>query len=518
MLNNLKYKVPGNYNEQQLVTELCERYTIEKEPTIAEKITICDTFDWRLFNKSLVLFASGSRLFLRYLAKSDIMQSAEIKALPVFIREFPDGELKNQLAPIIKMRALLKLAELHSRSSSYRVLNAEEKTVARLAYEEFRASRKKGARILATYLWLKPVKGYPKYARNLGRQIEATGFTVSKTDDIFFAALAAVDKKPGSYSAKINLQLDPEMRSDKAAKVIFRDLLDVMRVNEAHIEKDLDTEFLHDFRVAVRRKRSALGQIKAVFPTKTTARFKKDFAYVGKLSNELRDLDVYLLKEDTYKAKLPPVLRHDIDPLFDYLRQKRSKALQKVIRGLKAKKYAKIMQDWEAFLNRPQTDPATASNAKRPVIDVARNRIYKRYRVAVKFGSQILENTEDEMLHVLRIHCKKLRYLIEFFSSLFPRKKISNLIGILKKLQDNLGDFNDLRVQKEYLLNIIAELPASQQQSKKTHAAIGSLIGALDSEKQTVKDAFAKTFTDFAAPPNQELFRELFVPMAQEEV
>jgi len=333
---------------------------------------------------------------------------------------------------------------------------------------------------------------------------------VSKVDDIYFKALAVVDKKPGSYTAKVNIQLDPDMRSDKAAKAILSFLVQIMRINEAHIEKDVDTEFIHDFRVAIRRTRSALGQIKYVFPTKTTDRFKKDFSFVGRLSNELRDLDVYLLNEDKYKAMLPPILRDDIDPLFDYLRKKRSKALHKVIRGLKSKKYAKILQDWEAFLNKPQRDSVTASNAKLPVIDLARNRIYKKYRNVVKVGNQILENTEDEMLHVLRIHCKKLRYLMEFFSSLFPPKKINTLIDQLKKLQDNLGDFNDLRIQREYLLNIIEELPIAHQQSKKTLAAIGSLIGALVNEKQAVKDAFAKTFTDFTSPANQGLFRELF--------
>jgi len=515
---NLKYTLPDGYNKQPLINELADHYTIKKESAVAERLTIYDTFDWRLFNKSLVLYACGNRLFLRKLAKNEIMHSAEISTFPVFIWEFPDGELKHLLAPIIKIRALINLVAVNSRSIPYRILNADEKTVALLAYEEFQTSRKKDAPVLATHLWLKPVKGYPKYARDLAKRIEAAGFTLSKVDDIYFKALAVVDKKPGSYTAKVNIQLDPDMHSDKATKAILRFLVQVMRINEANIEKDLDTEFLHDFRVAVRRARSAtrsaLGQIKYVFPTKTTDRFKKDFAFVGKLSNELRDLDVYLLNEDKYKAMLPPILRDDIDPLFDHLRKKRSKALQKVIRGLKAKKYAKILQDWEAFLNKPQRDSVTASNAKLPVIDPARNRIYKKYRNVVKVGSQILENTEDEMLHVLRIHCKKLRYLMEFFSSLFPPKKINTLIEQLKKLQDNLGDFNDLCVQREYLLNIIEELPIAHQQSKKTLAAIGSLIGALDKEKQTVKDAFAKTFTGFASPANQGLFRELFASTA----
>jgi len=514
MQNNLKFKMPDGHDEKQFIGKLANQYALKKEPAVAEKFTICDTFDWRLFNNSLVLYASANRLFLRKLAADEILHSTEITALPAFIWDFPESELKRQLAPIIKMRALLRLVEVQSRSVCYRILNADQKTVARLAYAEFRPWRRKNKPPLVTHLWLKPVKGYPKYMRTLVKQFQEAGLKINEKEELYFKALEVVNKKPGDYSAKINIQLDPQMRSDQAAKVILRFLLQVMRINEAQIDKDLDTEFLHDFRVAIRRTRSALGQIKYVFPAKTTARFKKDFAYAGKLSNELRDMDVYLLKEDTYKAMLPPILRDDIDPLFDHLRKKRSKALQRVIRGLKAKKYTKIMEDWEAFLNKPQRDSAGASNAKLPVIDLARNRIHKKYRNVVQVGSQILENSEDGMLHVLRIHCKKLRYLMEFFSSLFPRKKRNTLIGQLKQLQDNLGDFNDLRVQRGYLLDIIEELPMAQRQSNKTIAAIGSLVGALDKEKQTVKDAFAKTFTDFASPANQALFRELFASTA----
>ncbi len=518
MQKKLKFKLPDGHNEKQFFGKLADRYALIREPAVTERFTICDTFDWRLFNKSLVLYASGNRLFLRKLAEDEILYSAEIPSFPVFIRDFPDSELRRQLTPIIKMRALLMLVDVQSRSVPYRILNPDGKTVARLAFEEFRPWRRKNKLAVVSHLWLKPVKGYPKYSRTLVRLFQEAGLKISKREDVFLRALEVVDKKPGDYSTKVNIQLDPNMCSDKATKAILRFLLQVMRINEANIEKDLDTEFLHDFRVAVRRTRSALGQIKSVFPIKITDRFKKDFALVGELSNELRDLDVYLLNEDKYKAMLPPILRNDIDPLFDHLRKKRSKALQKVIRGLKAKKYAKLLQDWEAFLNKPQRDSVTASNAKLPVIDLSRRRIYKKYRNVVKVGGQILGNTEDEMLHVLRIHCKKLRYLMEFFSGLFPRKKINVLIAQLKKLQDNLGDFNDLCIQEEYLLNIIKELPATQRQLKKTLVAIGSLVGTLGRERQMVKDAFAETFTDFSSSGNNELFQELFASKTREDV
>jgi CHAD domain-containing protein len=506
----LRFHFPDGYDEQQLINELADHYSIKKERFIFKSFAIYDTFDWRLFNKSLVLYKSGNNLVLRKLFESTTMHSVEITSPPVFIWDFPDSELKEQLAPIIKMRALLELAEVYSRAVPYRILNQDEKTVVRLVYEEIRPSCDNDTSALTTYFWLEPIKGYPKHSQNLSKRLEEAGFTAGKREDVYFKALEVVDKKPGNYSTKLNIQLDPDMRSDEATKIILRFLLEIIRTNEAHLEKDLDTEFLHDFRVAIRRTRSALGQIKNVFPAQTTDRFQKDFASLGKKTNQLRDVDVYLLNEFTYREMLPAVLRDDIDPLFDHLREKRSKAFQEVISSLDSRKYKQILQDWDVFLNEPRQDSPAASNADLPIIDLARKRVYKKYRRTVKDGSLILENTKDEMLHLLRIECKKLRYLLEFFSSLFPRKKIGVLIEQLKKLQDNLGDFNDFCVQEEYLLNIAAELAKTDEKSKKTLVAIGSLIGTLDREKQTVKDAFAKTFTAYASPANERLFRELF--------
>ena len=80
-----------------------------------------------------------------------------------------------------------------------------------------------------------------------------------------------------------------------------------MRQNEAGIRADWDTEFLHDFRVAIRRTRSALSQIKGVLPVDAVEHFKDAFRELGRSTNRLRDLDVYLLEEETYRAMLPAV-------------------------------------------------------------------------------------------------------------------------------------------------------------------------------------------------------------------
>ena len=510
MVDPAQFNLPGEYDIEQFINESSDPYGVKKERGKTETIRIYDTFDWRLFNKSLVLYSCADKLCLRKLSKSEIMDSVNITSFPVFIWEFPSSKLKEQLAAVIGVRALLKLVEIQSRSMPYRLLDREGKTVVRLVCEEIRSSRNKNAPALAAHLWLQPVKGYSKHSQKIARRFEQAGLTANTEDDIYFKGLKVADKTPGGYSSKITLQLDPHMRADEATKVILRFLLRIIRVNAANIEKDIDTEFIHDFRVAVRRTRAALGQIRFVFPAKTTERFKKDFAFVGKLTNELRDLDVYLLKEKAYKAKVAPVLRNDIEPLFDYLRKKRSEAFQKVIRGLKSKRYATILKHWETFLHASPQDSPAAANAEVFIITLARKRICKKYQSVVKAGNRISESAEDKMLHVLRIHCKKLRYLMEFFASLFPPETMNNLIEQLKSLQDNLGDFNDLRVQEEYLLTVARQLPANREGSEKIFLAIGSLVGALAGDRKLVKNAFAETFADFAAPANKELFQNLF--------
>jgi CHAD domain-containing protein len=99
---------------------------------------------------------------------------------------------------------------------------------------------------------------------------------------------------------------------------------------------------------------------------------------------------------------------------------------------------------------------------------------------------------------------------MEFFTSLFPRKKMSRLVKQLKILQDNLGEFNDLSIQQEYLMHMAEELPIDDPRSRKALVATGYLVENLSYRQKEVKADFAKTFKKFASPANQKLFRQLF--------
>lgn len=506
-----QYILPDRYYQQHLINDLADDYIVREEQSMLKSITYYDTFDWRLFNKALVLFKCENRLFLRKLFKKKTIHEAAIDFSPVFLKDVPDCELKKRLTPVIEMRALIKLVKVNSSLKVHHILNRNQKEVICLIYEEMRSPQEGGEDLLAACLWLPKIKNSQKDLQQLAERFKKLGITKGKKEDPYFKALKSVKKNPGDYTSKLKIQLHPGMRSDEAAKTIFRYLSQTIKVNEINIKKDLDTEFIHDFRVAVRRTRTALGQIKSVFPRETTQKFKKDLAFVGKLTNQLRDLDVCLLNEEKYKASIPDALRGDIAPLFEHLTQIRFNVFKEVITQLESTKYLHIMKDWETFINESHTDSSSASSAKIPIVDLARKRIFTQYQGIIKTGSQILEDPAEEKLHALRIKCKKLRYMMEFTSSLFSKKKIRKLIKQVKKLQQNLGHFNDMHVQMDHLKYIARQLPADDQKSRNTLIATRSLIGTLDGEKQAAKNMFSKTFKAFAASSNRSAFQELFV-------
>ena len=81
---------------------------------------------------------------------------------------------------------------------------------------------------------------------------------------------------------------------------------------------DVDSEFLHDLRVAVRRTRSLQRQFKAVYPERLQ-HFRDEFKRIQAITGDLRDLDVYLLDFPALKASLPEQMQADLDPLLGLL-------------------------------------------------------------------------------------------------------------------------------------------------------------------------------------------------------
>jgi CHAD domain-containing protein/phosphohistidine phosphatase SixA len=496
----LIFQPASSFDATHFANDLQDIYTVRSEPSTHRHVTYFETFDWRLYNQALTLQWEAPHLRLHALSDDRQHDRESLPAPPTHAAGLPLGDLRRRLEKVVDSRALLPLFDCASEFNPWRLLNADDKTVARLVVERHTCANAQGATPPLYRLCLKPLKGYAQEAEQVQQWLLAHGFLPTHMP-LYASALAALDITPNDYSAKPLFQLTPEMRADAALRSILRFLFRIMRQNEAGIINDIDTEFLHDFRVASRRARSAVGQIKRVFDAPTTQQLKQDLASLGTMTNRLRDLDVYLLRQADYRAKLPVEHREALGALFDLLHHDRKQALQSLKRKLRGKTYAALMSRWETFLEAEPCTQAleTAPNAARPIRKVAQKRLSKLSARVIKSGHLMLSGEHDERLHELRIDCKKLRYLLEFTSSLFPPAAVAPVLRHLRKLQDVLGDFHDGCVQQETLKAYAEYFEADTAEAEATHQAILHLIDILEQDKQVHKAAFSERFTTFAA-------------------
>ncbi len=505
------YKIPDSIKIQKIIGEISKNFPIKKDSPLPSRQVFFDTFDWRLYEAGLSLIKVNNEFLLCSLQTELPVEKAFIHAQiqPRFWWDFPDGSLKDALKNFLDVRALIKLIEIESDFIQMRILNSDQKTVLKAKFEKSYMILPRQKNKLTDCIKIIPVRGYDQDYNEFKNWLNEAGIA-QETKPAFLLALETVGKKPGDYSTKLNFTLLPEMTAREAATAILKFLWQVIQQNIAGIKKDIDTEFLHDFRVAIRRTRSVLSQIKGVFPDDVRDRFRADFAVLQKSTNQLRDLDVYLLNKEKYQQMLPEHLRPGLQPLFNQLQSERAAEHKYMLKTFDDKSYGHLVQQWDSFLKSISALPNSKNSTER-VIDIARKFIFKAYHNVIEIGSQIKDDSPSSALHQLRIACKKLRYLLEFFASLFPEEEISLLVSQLKKLQDNLGDYNDLLVQQRSLKKYLEAITAqNNRDAVDSISAIGGLIAALYQQQQNTRKAFAQTFVEFSGHGNEKIYQKLF--------
>ena len=479
-----------------------------------------DSFDWGLYRAGAALIeqVAGEHRELVWLDLGDggaIVARQPLKDDPGFIEAVPPGPVRSLLEPLLGIRRLLPMASISVRARTLRVLNEDDKTVARILLEEnwLVADAARPQHALPARLRLMPVRGYARELEDAARRLDQALNLTPADEPLFHAAMAAAGRTPGAYSTSLDYLLDPRQRADAAAKQILLGLFDTLEANVDGTRRNLDSEFLHDLRVATRRTRSALSQIKGVFPAPIVDDFKARFAWLQQVTGPMRDLDVYLLDYPDLRDSLPQAMRDDLEPLRDWLGSHYAEEQSKLVEALDSPQFLSLRRDWRAFLQAPVPATSTSTdpeNAGRSIKTVADRRIRSMFKRLLREGRAITDASPAAELHELRKTCKKLRYLMEFFQSLYPSGKLRRLIKQSKVLLDNLGEFQDLEVQALHLADTAKRMYAEGGAGAATLLSMGVLINTLIDGQHRARAEFAQTFAGFDTDANRAAFDALF--------
>lgn len=491
---------PGLPADRPTVTALFA--AIGADPLLPElgTWTVLDTPDGRLRASAHVLIQRGKVLALH--GRGSLDQTAAMVSQPWsgselsrFVADWPAGPVREAVAPLAKARAVLPLLTCRIERFVGHRRDGNGKTVARV--EVWLVTPQGGERRI--WAVVDGLRGYAREFRGTVGLVLGRGWRESGEDPLALLA----DEAAGPMT---NNDLPDFPDDDAQAGPALRDCLgrtlERLAVLEEGVVEDIDTEFLHQHRVTLRRVRSLTAQFATVFSPEDGQRIRDLLAGWSRCSNTVRDLDVWLQMREDHTALVPARLRPGLEPLFEELRRDRAAAHKALAERLASTAHRKERAELATLVKKADSGP----DGELPLVELARRRTWRTYRRAAREGALIDVLTPAEAVHQVRIRCKKLRYLLDSCGAATAPDDHDQLRAQLRGIQGVLGEFNDASVQSEALL---ARVEAHQQQPK-TLLAVGALLGALDRHRHELNDRLLLGLADLAAPATRLHYRSLF--------
>ncbi len=314
------------------------------------------------------------------------------------------------------------------------------------------------------------------------------------SDDFRYTnASIALFKLPKKH--KIADKIKPHFKSVDVISTILYQYLQNIKLYKEKILKAYSDEDLHQLRVNIRRSRAIIRMMGTVFTDKQRLYHDKRLASVAKFTNKKRDLDVFIAAFD---GEFSDEVHDELRYFYHDISRQREAEEENVKKFLQEETLTSYLKELETFLTQSSS---RAHVAKEPIALFLEARIELMIQHIMKKIKKYKQERKEEHLHKVRISFKKLRYILESFDKLFYKKNVKALLKGVKKLQNDLGIFNDLCVQHLFLENYLKK----HQLHRNKESSFESFLTKIERDKSDIQEKIEK---DLNATMDIEALRE----------
>ena len=482
-----------------------------------ESWTVWDTSDHRLAAAQRRLIQKSAHLELvAGDAPDDIIASRVGGEDPHhFVATWPDDALTLAVRRTVGLRALAPVLSALVRRVPGTLVDGQGKIIARVEVVQYdfqvpspgTTSRNRGSNAQAgsrsahLALIIRPLRGYDSAATAVVRRAEERGWRIAADPlETALAALPIGSAEPGF--------VDPAQSAGTALRGITAAYLPVLAELEEGVIADHAPEFLHQYRVGLRRLRSLIVQLGSALPQDEVQRLRVLLGDMAPRTNQQRDLDVWLESRDEHAVLVPETLRPGLDPFFAAVATDRVAVHRAVAKALGSAPHRRELAEIAALAQR---DVAGGEDHTTPLADLAARRTWKAWLKAANDAAQVETATPSEHIHEVRIRCKRLRYLLDACGHLTAPEAHEGLRRDLREVQEVLGAFNDASIQEAALLERIS----ASHQPTPTAVAVGALIGALAARRDNLRGSLLVGLGKLASTVTRSRYKRLFKRPAQ---
>jgi len=253
---------------------------------------------------------------------------------------------------------------------------------------------------------------------------------------------------------------------------------------EAKVLKGDDPDAIHDMRVASRRLQQVLDLIFPKPLPREVGRLRRKLRRCRRALGDVRNCDVMLAHVEGRLARRRSSNREAWAAVKQYLQERRSESFARATRKLSKMNLALFYMHAKEILGRLKPAPETG-HVSHPLVQpdgVPFEPFPERLTQALvgvwsDFEKQVAVSHQEatpSSIHAARICAKRLRYLLEVVNR-FSIPGSSSALVWLKKIQQYLGDWHDMEVLEDMMIEMIAK-PKFLGDQLPLALAIGKLI------------------------------------------
>lgn len=210
-----------------------------------------------------------------------------------------------------------------------------------------------------------------------------------------------------------------------------------------------DQEFVHQFRVSLRRLNSLIKVFKPALPGHYQAQWTKRVKALSQITGDVRDLDVMR------SGILEPLVQSD-DPQISLHAKAALAALDEAKKEAVAQ-LAQLQYGGPVLLFARDLQDLDTDDFPKNLPRFAEKQLAGLHRNAVKRLTKTLKAPTPERAHRFRIALKHIRYSCEFFAPLFDNDEMVEYAKAIADLQDAFGFINDFHVALSRMQDWVAQ-------------------------------------------------------------
>jgi CHAD domain-containing protein len=299
--------------------------------------------------------------------------------------------------------------------------------------------------------------------------------------------------------------ISPTNEWTKVRKLALRHLNRFVSL-EAKVLKGDDPDAIHDMRVASRRLQQVLDLIFPKPLPREARRLRRKIRRCRQVLGEVRNCDVLLQQVEGRLARKRCSDREAWTGVKQHLQERRGESFERAIRKLSKVNLAVFYVHAKEILDRlkptPDTDPVSPPLVQPdgPTSEPLPARLAQALvGVWSEFEEQVAASHREKTppsIHAARICAKRLRYLLEVVNQ-FGIPGSSAALTWLRRIQQHLGDWHDMEVLEEMIIEMIAK-PEFLHDQLPLALATGKLILRNRTTKQGFREKYFRMTLDSA--------------------